>query len=339
MNKENNEDRLKEFVQNQEKEDNSSLENKEENFGNLSPRDRLLEQAKENINERNNIPLNQAKENRINEIKNENSEMGLGYLPINLKDLPTGGIFYPSETKIFIRSANGREISHWSMINEEEITEIDDGLNFMLEHCLSIKIPNIPMASYKDLKEIDRFYLILSIRDLTFPSGTNNLQIKISEGKYRDVVKDDVDFINIDQKLMEKYDQNKHCFVFKTKLKDPAFLNIYMPTVGVSQFLKEYIQRKNQRQEGFDKDFLSIAPLLIKDWRGLNDKTYEDFLIKCSNFSVYEYSLLAKIKKLIEGSISPVFKYTDEDGAECTSPLNFCGGIKSIFLLNMEDFD
>ena len=46
MNKENNEDRLKEFVQNQEKEDNSSLENKEENFGNLSPRDRLLEQAK-----------------------------------------------------------------------------------------------------------------------------------------------------------------------------------------------------------------------------------------------------------------------------------------------------
>jgi len=51
-----------------------------------------------------------------------------------------------------------------------------------------------------------------------------------------------------------------------------------MPSIGVTKWLKSYMQRKSQRQEQFDQDFITVAPLLIKDYRNLNDSTYADLI-------------------------------------------------------------
>ncbi len=107
--------------------------------------------------------LEEAQEAKRKEVLDEIHQNGLGYLPIDVKDLPTKGIFYPEGTRLFIRAATGGEIRHWSQTNESELTEIDDSLNYMLERCLSIRIPG-KIGDWKDLKEIDRFYVILAIR-------------------------------------------------------------------------------------------------------------------------------------------------------------------------------
>lgn len=269
--------------------------------------------------------LEEAREKKSEELKQYQKQHALGFVSIPMQDLPTRGMFYPEGTMIYIRAASGAEIRHWSMTNEEELSEIDDALNYILERCMTLSLPD-KQGSWKDLKDIDRLYVILAIRDFTFTQGNNELKIKIDEKREEVVNKDSIDFVNFPEKLMKHYNEEKRCFTFDIK-ESGRKLNIYLPCVGVSSWLKNYVQKKARKQEGFDRDFITIAPMLIKDYRNLNDKTYQEFIADCYDFGIYEYSLLAKIKEMFNESLDPKFKYKDEDGADQTAPLNFLGGI------------
>lgn len=310
------EDALANFVQGQEKKTNEAQ--------NSEKKSRLEE-------------VQEAREEQAVRGKTYALENGLGWLEVPVENLPTQGLFYPEGTKLLVRAATGAEIRHWSTIDDSDLASIDDALSYVLERCLKIKFgDNSNSASWKDLKEIDRFYIILSIRDFTFTSGTNDLKIVVSEGKTITVHKDDIEFMDIDKKLMDHYNPERRCFSFAIKGK--SNLNVYMPSCGVSQWLKGYIQRKQQLQQGFDEDYIKLAPMLIADYRGLNDFAYEEYLnSSMQNFGAYEYSLLARVRTLIEASIDPKIKYTDEDGVERVAPLNFRGGLQSLFLLDMDD--
>lgn len=281
--------------------------------------------------------IQEVRSERTAQAKTYALENGLGWLEVAVDNLPTQGLFYPEGTKLLIRAATGAEIRHWSTIDDTDLASIDDALSYVLERCLKVKFPDgAGQASWKDLKEIDRFYIILSIRDFTFTSGTNDLKIVISESKTITVHKDDIEFMDIDKKLMDHYNPERRCFSFA--VKDKPNLNVYMPSCGVSQWLKGYVQRKQQLQQGFDEDYIKLAPMLIADYRGLSDFAYEDYLnTSMQNFGAYEYSLLARVRSLIENSIDPKIKYTDEDGVERVAPLNFRGGLQSLFLLDMDD--
>jgi len=290
--------------------------------------------------------LEDAQEARRTQIKEELYQNGLGYLQLNVQDLPTKGIFYPAGTKLFIRAATGGEIRHWSQTNETELTDIDDSLNYILERCLSVRFPDSvgQLADYKDLKEIDRFYVILAIRDFTFPDGNNELMIKITEKEQIPLKKDNIDFIKFENKIMKFYDSENKCFTvqnFMSKqgkqinLKKP--LHIYMPSVGVDKWLKSYLQRKTQLQEMIDQDFLKMAPLLIRDHRGLNDDTYRDIIESCDHFGIAEYSIIEQFRRVLTSASSPKFIYRDKEGVEQTAPLNFQGGIKSLFLYSVDE--
>lgn len=270
------------------------------------------------------------------ELKQELRDNKLGFIEIPMESLPTGGIFYPEGTRIFIRSASGGDIRHWSMTDETDVSAIDDALSYIIERCMKISFPS-GNATWKDLKEIDRFYIILAIRDFTFTQGTNELKIKTSENNEVVVHKDDVSFIELGDKIMKYYNIEKRCFTFPTKNQAINHINIYMPCVGVTQWLKSYIQRKNQRQESYDQDFITIAPMLISDYRKLNDNSYADLIRQTMNWGPYEWSLLSKVKGIIQDSITPKLKYIDESGAEQETPLNFQGGIKAIFNLNLDE--
>lgn len=290
--------------------------------------------------------LEAAQEERKKQINEEIHANGLGYLPIDVQTLPTKGIFYPTGTKLFIRAATGGEIRHWSQTNETELSDIDDSLNYILERCLSVKFPDSTglIADYKDLKEIDRFYVILAIRDFTFPDGNNELMIKITEKEQIPLKKDNIDFIKFENKIMKFYDAENKCFTIQNftskqgrviNLKKP--LHIYMPSVGVDKWLKSYLQKKTQMQEMIDQDFLKMAPLLIRDHRGLNDETYRDIISSCDHFGIAEYSIIEQFRRVLTAASNPKFIYRDKEGMEQTAPLNFQGGIKSLFLYSMDE--
>ena len=287
--------------------------------------------------------LEEAQEAKRKEVLDEIHQNGLGYLPIDVKDLPTKGIFYPEGTRLFIRAATGGEIRHWSQTNETELTEIDDSLNYMLERCLSIRIPG-KIGDWKDLKEIDRFYVILAIRDFSFPDGNNELMIKITETQQTPLKKDNIDFIKFEDKIMKFYDVENRCFTIQNftskqgrviNLKKP--LHIYMPSVGVNNWLKNYMNKKARQQEMFDQDFLKMAPLLLPDYRGLNDDSYKAFIETCDYFGTAEYSIIEQFRRVLTMASNPQFIYTDKEGMEQRAPLNFQGGIKSLFLYSVDE--
>ena len=281
-------------------------------------------------------PLTETpKENLPWQKKEEHIALGnqIGWSQIKLVELPTQGLFYPEGTEIAIKAATGAEIRHWSTLNEDDLSALDDMLNYVIERCAAIKFPNGTMSSWKDLKEVDRFYILLAIREKTFAKGENMLQVKVSETKKVDVAKEMVDYITFDERLMKYYDPTKRCISLTFK-KTGKVVEVNLPSVGVTNWLKNYVTRKAQMQEAFDIDFLNFAPFVIQDWRGLNDVSYEKYVFESTHWSNAEISMLTEIRQIFADTIDPVIKYHDEQGGERTIPLNFQGGIKSIFLIS-----
>ena len=298
--------------------------------------DTFAEEAKEQANNR--MSLAEAQDARREEIKAEQRSLGMGYVEIPIEDLPSGGIFYPQGTRINIRAASGGDIRHWSMMNETELSQIDDALNYIIERCVAISFPpGAGVATWKDLKEIDRFYLIIAVRDFTFTEGHNELKIAINENENVVVKKDNITFIDLNEKILSYYNPDKRCFTFKANTPSVGEINIYMPSVGVTQWLKSYIERKSRAQEAFDRDFITVAPMLIRDYRALTDKSYGELIFQTMSYGVYEWSLISKVKGILERAITPKMTYNDESGAEQETPLNFRGGIKALFTDNTLD--
>ena len=305
----------------------------------VSPAEKVPSQAPTTLGEMaenavaNRPTLKEAQEARREEILEEQHSIGQGYMEIPLKDLPSGGVFYPDGTKIFVRAASGADIRHWSMMNETDISQIDEALNYVIERCVTISFPTAyGRASWQDLKEIDRFYLIIAVRDFTFTEGHNELKIVVSETEDVIVKKDNITFIDLPEGIWKYYNQEKRCFTFDSTTPSIGQINIYMPCVGVTQWLKGYLERKTRVQEAYDKDFLTVAPMLIKDYHGLNDKKYGELILQTLSYSVDDWSLISHIRSVLERAVTPKFVYTDEKGVENETPLNFRGGIKSLFL-------
>ena len=257
----------------------------------------------------------------------------LGYMRIDLQSLPTGGLFYPDDTIIRIRAARGSEIKHWSTMNDQDINQIsqvDDILNYIIEKCVNVDIPSKPGSSWKDLKDIDRFYLLLAIREFTFLEGDNELMVPISENKSVPVTKEMIDFIKIPDEIMKHYSPDEKCFVFHLANKD---IRMYIPSLGSSQWLKSYAQTKVNAREGFDSDFLIFAPMLINDFRLLSQRTYEQMVEETSFWSVQEWSLISYVRDTLAAASEPKLTYMDDDGKEVTIPLTFRGGIKALFTI------
>ena len=294
------------------------------------------ERFRQQVEEAKNRPnMREAHIEREAELKKEIQDAGMGFVEIPMESLPTQGLFYPAGTRLFIRAASGGDIRHWSMTDETSLSEIDNALNYILERCMRMSFPT-GTASWKDLKEVDRIYTILAIRDFTFTEGNNELKIKVSENQVVTVHKDDIQFIKLNDKIYKYYNEEKRCFTFPVKNPNVKQLNIYFPSVGVNKWLKDYLIRKRDRQESFDQDFITVAPLLISDYRGLNDNTYAEFIRETMNWGIYEWSLVSKIKSIMQEAIEAKMKYFDENGAEEETPLNFQGGIKAIFNIDLD---
>lgn len=304
-------------------------------IGRSDATEKLKQEAAAKLDEYNQKSTEQAHQERVQELQEHNRTAGHGFLPIRVSDLPSKGLFYPEGTRVNIKAATLGDIKHWSATDETDLTSIDEALNNILESCCFVSFPEETgrYANWKDLKEIDRLYIILAIHDFTFPGNNNALKIQVAETKDVVLKKDNVEFIKLNDKLMKFYNHDKRCFSFPVKAKcyESGYMDIYIPNQGVTKWIRDYVTTRLNRQEGYDKDFASIAALLIPDYRGLNNDKYYELIDFTANWTPYEWALITKVRRIIETAVTPVFKYKDEGGMERESPLNFRGGIKAIF--------
>jgi hypothetical protein len=106
-------------------------------------------------------------------------DTGWKNLPVDI--LPSKGVYYPDGTKLAIRSAEVKEIRHFSTIDDDDRLDIEDKLSYILDRCLRMDFPNDGVVSYLDLKQEDRFFIIMAIRDLTFVRGENSIMLQTSK--------------------------------------------------------------------------------------------------------------------------------------------------------------
>jgi hypothetical protein len=259
----------------------------------------------------------------------------IGWKPIPLENLPSGGIFYPEGSQLAIRSASVAEIRHWSTLDENDLLGVDDMLNYIVEKCVRLKIPGKP-GSFKDVYEIDRFYLIFAVRDYTFKSGENKMMVRVTtpEGLEEnvEVTKEGLDYFNPDERLMRYFDPEDKSF--QIRMKNGEEFRMYMPTLGTMSFIKSFIKQRQQSGVSFDKTFIKYAPFLFKEWKIMNQQGYDKAVTESYTWSLKKISVLDKLVEILTASVNPKIRYVSEGGQEGTAPLNFQSGVKSIFLIS-----
>jgi len=277
--------------------------------------------------------LGKVNMDRFKQPEATDADLVLGYHQINVTNLPSAGMFYPKNTEISIRSAKVSEIRHFSSIDENNVLDVDDKLNYILEQCVRV-VHSKSRMSYKDLCEEDRFYIILSIRDLTFPEPESSLSVEHTDKKGNkhqiEIKKENFTYFRIPETLDKYYDNEQRTFLIETK----SFGTIEMrpPTIGVMQRMTSYIKERQEKNEKIDQSVLQIMPYLVSEWRGFLDRDIFKFEVDMNGWSNKKYSLIYKLAEQMKVGIKPDMEVQIGDEWEVV-PIGFRDGIKSLFIV------
>lgn len=260
-----------------------------------------------------------------------------GYIEIWPQKFPSKGLFYPTNTRFFIRAASVKEIRHFSTINEQDPFTIDEALNEIVKSCLMIRQPNKQM-SFKDLKEEDRIYIILSIRELTFVKGDNQLIIKVpcrecSHENEIKIVNDSFEHSDIDETIMKYYDESLRLFNVTTK--SSGTIKLTPPSVGVMMEVTKYIQKRREQDKKIDQSFVKVLPYLVQDWRGFTEATINNLEVEFLAWDSTKYQTMNKLTDMCRVGVKEnLHAECEKCHSEVTTPITFPGGIKSLFVIS-----
>ena len=274
------------------------------------------------------------------EIKRLNSLVG--YTPLNLNEFPSKGKFYRDDFGIHIRSAKVAEVRAFSTVDENNLKEVDDGLNNLVLSCTRIMYGS-QRGSYKDILEEDRIYLILAIRELTFKTGEQTLMMpvgkkscKTSECKSQESVElrtENLQFNNVIDTIEKYYDSVDRCYSVSTK--SYGEIKMAPPTIGVMRAITDYIRDREEKTQSWDKSTLAILPYLQREWRGWTEK---DIFAKITSFQGWDatkYTIVYRLAEDMKVGVKPEMGFPCKScGGEVTVPLTFPGGIKALFIIS-----
>jgi len=260
------------------------------------------------------------------------SQMDIGWQRVDVRELPSEGMFYDNGIQILMRAATGKEIKHWASLNEQDGVQLDNMINYMVEKHFTVSIPG-KRASFKDLLDLDRIYLIFALNEYTFKNGENKVkaEVQLDSGEIETVhvTKNTISLFKMPEKLERFYDPETKSLKFEL---DGETIYMNLPTIGTSKFFYDLRERKRQEGKELDTDFLRAALFMVKDWRGLNEQTYNQMAAQSNGWSLRKHSLITKVVDSLTAAIQPQMTVMTSAG-EVTRPLNFQGGFKSLFLI------
>jgi hypothetical protein len=260
----------------------------------------------------------------------------LQYFSIDTRELPCG-VFYPKGSYIQIRAAKVIEIQYFSMVDDNNIYDILEKINYILSSCLKLKYSTGETKTYLDLKDPDKFFVIFLIRELTFQKG-NYLTTKATcsvDGTECNIElkRANFEFHTPNEKIKNFYNQNLNCYSFET-VNDYIF-NLSPPTVGIQKSLYEWVQQRNAEGKKVNPSFLKIMPYLA---HGQNSLDNQRLLELEKDFSDEEkmddisFQFLNNTVDLMKFGIKCV-KSTCSCGQEVRSESIFPRGASSLFVI------
>lgn len=264
-----------------------------------------------------------------------------GYTSLNLSDFPSKGKFYRDDFEVHIRAARVAEIRAFSTIDENNLKEVDDGLNAIVISCCKVMY-GTQRGSYKDILEEDRIYLILSIRELTFKTGEQTLMMPIGKKKCKqaqckaqesvELRTGNLQFNNIKEDIEKYYDPSDRCYSITTK--SYGVIKMAPPTIGVMRAVTEYVRGREEKGQSWDKSTLAILPYLQREWRGWNEKDIFSTITSFQGWDATKYTIIYRLAEDMKVGVKPEMGFPCKScGEEVTVPLTFPGGIKALFII------
>ena len=128
------------------------------------------------------------------------------------------------------------------------------------------------MGSYLDVRDPDRFYLIFTIRELTFQKGNNlTTEAKCSCGESHSIelIRQNFTFFTIDERIEPYYSQVERCFVFETM--DGDVFKLAPPKIGIQRNFTDHIAKQYAEKKEPNMSFLKIMPFLIPERVSISD--------------------------------------------------------------------
>lgn len=248
----------------------------------------------------------------------------LGFKNIPLQNLPSQGKFYVDGFSLAIRSATVAEVRHWSTIDETDMLSVDDQLNYILERCAEVRIDD-EIVSWKEILEIDRFFIIFKIQELTFPNGENQLPHKFecncAEPKFSEKMPIDSSMLMVfdfPQELDQFYSTESRSYVVKSEKLNAEF-NLYMPTLGTMDRLKNIIIDQTSAGAQIDKAFIKIVPYLVGNWESLTLDTYMALNAESLGWNIPKFTFISKFADEIQKSKKQLLK---ADCPKCGSKID-----------------
>ena len=266
--------------------------------------------------------------------KAESTDFVLGYHKVSMDSLFSKGRFYPADAKISIRSAKVAEIRHFSTMVEGNILDIEDKLNNICKACMRFE-SRTKKLSYKDLLEEDRINILLQIRDLTFPEPENKLMLKAenSYGTTKDVELATKNFSTseIPSEIEKYYDEGLRCFNIKTR--SSGDIQMRPPSIGVMEEVTKYIREQQEAKKRWDQAFVQVLPYIQLDWRGFNQAEIFNREVAFQGWNEKKYMVVYRLAEKMKIGAQPEME-VDVDGETVTLPLEFPGGVKSLFIIS-----
>tara|TARA_B100000900_G_scaffold311667_1_gene270480 strand:- start:6 stop:851 length:846 start_codon:yes stop_codon:yes gene_type:complete len=263
------------------------------------------------------------------------SDEVLGWHVLNLEDLPSLGKFYPADSIIKIRSAKAAEIRHFSTMDENNYIDMEEKLNSIVESCAQFSAGD-KRLSYKDILEEDRIVLLLSIRDLTFPEPENKLMLKGKTEKTKKAVDIELATKNlvpsvIDEQIEKYYSTKERTYVIKTR--SAGNIRMKPPTIGVMQEITAYLKDRQEKEQDFDKAFIQVLPYMQSDWRSLNLQKIFTMEMEYKGWDEKKFMVVYRLAERMKIGVQTNLE-TTFDGEIAKAPLDFPGGIKSLFIIS-----
>ena len=259
-----------------------------------------------------------------------------GYVEIWPHQFPTQGLFYNSELRFFIRAAEVKEIRHFSTINEQDPFSIDEALNEIVKSCLMLRLPGKQM-SFKDLKEEDRIFIIMAIRELTFSKGENNLVLKpvCKECNHENELKVDngtFERTELTDQILKYY--NEESKVFEVTTKSSGVIKIVPPAVGIMMEVTKYIRKTNEEGKKIDQSFIKVLPYMVQEWRGFTESYIKNLEVEFMSWNTTKYQTVNTLVDLCRVGVKEnLHMECAKCGTEVSTPISFPGGIKSLFVI------
>jgi hypothetical protein len=270
-------------------------------------------------------------------IKSVNSNFDIGWYEVPLESLPTKGLFYPDESRLLIKPASVAIIRHFSTVDDTNPLELNDAFDYILDNLVRFNVPGMP-SSYKNLNKLS---VILHVRDATFKNGESKIISDITCSCGQTDVKtlqwSDFEFFSFNPDLMKFY--NPEHKIFQVNFNDTmqSDVGLTLPSIGMRNFVQKYVTNKIKQKRTYDKSFANIASFIVDDWSSINDTIYEQQLELSGEWTTYQFAAFVRIIDLVKKSTTSRIKHKCSScGAEVTAPSSFRGGIKSLFIPDLQ---